>query len=181
MSRIAITSFLIPSWKINTFTIKTNLIHFFILSLMTPWSVLTNTGNHNVSSSAQEWLWNMPHDYYVTFFYMVLTSVFMLYFCIPSPVAKIDSKWWPYIDVIGYQSNLLQILEMLYSDQNEVEGRSAWGRYGDTGWVCPTPVVELDHTVSWRTTPLRIIVIPAAIFWNIILPRPRNLLKRSGQ
>jgi hypothetical protein len=56
--------------------------------------------------------------------------------------AQIDSKWWPYIDVIGYQNNLLEdsrrILKMLHSkNRNEGEGHhqlSAWDRYGMTGW-----------------------------------------------
>jgi hypothetical protein len=56
-------------------------------------------------------------------------------------IAKIDSKWWPYIDVIGYQDNLLQdsrrILKMLYSNPDEVKGQSAWDRYGITGWGAP--------------------------------------------
>jgi hypothetical protein len=60
-------------------------------------------------------------------------------------IAKIDSKWWPYIDVIGYQNNLLEdsrrILKMLYSENREEgEGHhhsSAWDRYGLTGWGAP--------------------------------------------
>jgi hypothetical protein len=60
-------------------------------------------------------------------------------------VAKIDSKWWPYIDVIGYQNNLHEdskrILKMLYSKNcDEGEGHhqlSAWDRYGITGWGAP--------------------------------------------
>jgi hypothetical protein len=60
-------------------------------------------------------------------------------------IAKIDSKWWPYIDVIGYQNNLLEdsrrILKMLYpKNRDEGEGHlqlSAWDRYGMTGWGVP--------------------------------------------
>jgi hypothetical protein len=59
-------------------------------------------------------------------------------------ITKIDSKWWPYIDVIGYQNNLLEdsrhILKMLYSkNREEGEGHhsSAWDRYGMTGWGAP--------------------------------------------
>jgi hypothetical protein len=61
-------------------------------------------------------------------------------------IAKIDSKWWPYIDVIGYQNNLFEdsrrILKMLYSKNNRDEGEgyyqsSAWDRYGTTGWGVP--------------------------------------------
>ena len=56
-------------------------------------------------------------------------------------VAKIDFKWWPYIDVIGYQNNLVmdsqRILKMLHSDRDQVKGRSAWDRYGSTGWGAP--------------------------------------------
>jgi hypothetical protein len=59
-------------------------------------------------------------------------------------IAKIDSKWWPYIDVIGYQNNLFEdsrrILKMLYSNRDDGEGHhnsSAWDRYGMTGWGAP--------------------------------------------
>ncbi len=52
-------------------------------------------------------------------------------------IAKIDSKWWDYIDVIGYQHNLLHdskaILSQLTSARDE-SGQSAWERYGITGW-----------------------------------------------
>ena len=52
-------------------------------------------------------------------------------------IAKIDAKWWPYIDVIGYQHNLLNdsknILSQLTSTRDE-SGKSAWERYGVTGW-----------------------------------------------
>ena len=53
-------------------------------------------------------------------------------------VEKIDEKWWPYLDFIGYQSNLLEdsqkLLRSLTSLSDEVEGRSAWDRYGASGW-----------------------------------------------
>jgi hypothetical protein len=58
-------------------------------------------------------------------------------------ISKIDSKWWPYIDVIGYQNHLLEdsrrILKMLYSNRDDGEGHqsSAWDRYGMTGWGAP--------------------------------------------
>ena len=52
-------------------------------------------------------------------------------------IAKMDSKWWDYIDVIGYQHNLLHdskaILSQLTSARDE-SGQSAWERYGITGW-----------------------------------------------
>ena len=53
-------------------------------------------------------------------------------------VEKIDRKWWPYIDFIGYQNNLLEdsqkLLRRLTSQMDEVEGRSLWDRYGSSGW-----------------------------------------------
>ena len=53
-------------------------------------------------------------------------------------LAKIDAKWWPYIDFIGYQNNLLEdaktLLKSLKSTRDPVPGRSAWDRYGKTGW-----------------------------------------------
>lgn len=53
-------------------------------------------------------------------------------------IAKIDLKWWPYIDLIGYQNNLLHdsknILKHLTSARDEEEGRTAWERYGEKGW-----------------------------------------------
>ena len=53
-------------------------------------------------------------------------------------VEKIDQKWWSYIDFIGYQNNLLddsqQLLRRLTSLKDDVEGRSAWDRYGISGW-----------------------------------------------
>lgn len=51
-------------------------------------------------------------------------------------IAKIDKKWWPYIDKIGFQHNLLndskEILSQLTSSRND--GISAWDSYGTTGW-----------------------------------------------
>lgn len=53
-------------------------------------------------------------------------------------LAKIDSKWWPYIDFVGYQNNLVQdaetLLKTLTSTRDPVKGRTAWERYGKTGW-----------------------------------------------
>jgi hypothetical protein len=53
-------------------------------------------------------------------------------------VAKIDSKWWPYIDFIGHQNNLVEdakvLLQTLTSTKDPVAGRTAWERYGKSGW-----------------------------------------------
>jgi len=53
-------------------------------------------------------------------------------------IAKIDDKWWPYIDAIGYQNNLTSdaqtLLKSLTSTRDPVPNRSAWERYGSTGW-----------------------------------------------
>jgi hypothetical protein len=53
-------------------------------------------------------------------------------------IKKIDPKWWPYINVIGYQNNLLEdsksILKMLYSNRDQ---SSAWDKFGITGWGAP--------------------------------------------
>ena len=53
-------------------------------------------------------------------------------------LAKIDSKWWPYIDFIGYQNNLVEdaetLLKTLTSTRDPVPGRTAWERYGEKGW-----------------------------------------------
>ena len=53
-------------------------------------------------------------------------------------LAKIDSKWWPYIDFIGYQNNLVSdaktLLKTLTSTKDSVVGRTAWERYGASGW-----------------------------------------------
>ncbi len=53
-------------------------------------------------------------------------------------LAKIDSKWWPYIDFIGYQNNLVKdaetLLKTLTSTKDSVAGRTAWTRYGEKGW-----------------------------------------------
>ena len=69
---------------------------------------------------------------------------------------KIDSKWWPYIDVIGYQSNLLHdsqhILKTLYSNRDEVEGRSAWDRYGVTGWGMSNECENRTHSFLEENT-----------------------------
>jgi len=51
---------------------------------------------------------------------------------------KIDAKWWPFINFIGYQSNLQKdsrrLLELLYSSTDSIANRSAWERYGESGW-----------------------------------------------
>ena len=53
-------------------------------------------------------------------------------------VVKIDKKWWPYIDFIGHQENLLEdaerLLRSLTSSRDPIPGRTAWERYGITGW-----------------------------------------------
>jgi hypothetical protein len=53
-------------------------------------------------------------------------------------MAKIDAKWWPYIDFIGYQNNLVEdaktLLKTLTSTKDPIEGRTAWERYGKSGW-----------------------------------------------
>jgi len=53
-------------------------------------------------------------------------------------ISKIDSKWWPYVDIIGYQDNLQSdaqnILKHLTSARDSVSGRTAWERFGITGW-----------------------------------------------
>ena len=63
-------------------------------------------------------------------------------------VEKIDSKWWPYIDHIGYQHNLLEdskeILSMITSVNDDAETEtetetsiSAWDKFGGSGWGAP--------------------------------------------
>lgn len=53
-------------------------------------------------------------------------------------LAKIDSKWLPYIDIIGYQHNLhhdaKKILSGLTSSRHGVGEDSAWDKYGVSGW-----------------------------------------------
>ena len=53
-------------------------------------------------------------------------------------LAKIDSKWWPLIDFVGYQHNLVEdaqtLLKTLTTTKDPVENRTAWERYGQTGW-----------------------------------------------
>ncbi len=53
-------------------------------------------------------------------------------------ILMIDAKWWPYIDWIGHQDNLLhdskEILRQLTSNKDKHVGRSAWERYGVSGW-----------------------------------------------
>jgi len=48
---------------------------------------------------------------------------------------KIDSKWWPYFNFIGYQHNLQQDAKRLLSHvHSKVDGRSAWEKLGSSGW-----------------------------------------------
>jgi hypothetical protein len=53
-------------------------------------------------------------------------------------LAKIDPKWWPFIDFVGYQNNLVKdaktLLKALTSTRDPVPGRTAWERYGKSGW-----------------------------------------------
>lgn len=52
-------------------------------------------------------------------------------------VDKIDDKWWPFINFMGYQSNLVddakKLLETITSTRDPMK-RSAWTRYGMNGW-----------------------------------------------
>jgi hypothetical protein len=49
--------------------------------------------------------------------------------------SKIDSKWWPYFNFIGYQQNVQQDAHRLLSLlRSNVDGRSAWERVGSSGW-----------------------------------------------
>jgi hypothetical protein len=71
-------------------------------------------------------------------------------------MAKIDPKWWPYIDIIGYQHNLLndskRILSQLTStrtrDDHESgkKSASAWERYGVTGWGASDECENRPHS-----------------------------------
>ena len=51
---------------------------------------------------------------------------------------KLDEKLWPYINFIGYQHNLVEdaktLLQSLTSTRDPVAGRTAWERYGVSGW-----------------------------------------------
>jgi hypothetical protein len=48
---------------------------------------------------------------------------------------KIDSKWWPYFNFIGYQHNLQEDTKRLLSQLvSDVDGRSAWDKVGASGW-----------------------------------------------
>lgn len=53
-------------------------------------------------------------------------------------LGKIEEKWWPYIDMIGYQKNITHyskhILLNITSSREGGEGMSAWERYGASGW-----------------------------------------------
>eukprot|EP00558_Chaetoceros_sp_UNC1202_P004209 CAMPEP_0197249990 /NCGR_PEP_ID=MMETSP1429-20130617/50525_1 /TAXON_ID=49237 /ORGANISM="Chaetoceros sp., Strain UNC1202" /LENGTH=329 /DNA_ID=CAMNT_0042711707 /DNA_START=70 /DNA_END=1059 /DNA_ORIENTATION=+ len=53
-------------------------------------------------------------------------------------IAKIDQKWFPYIDTIGYQHDLLNnaqaLLKTLTSQRDDKPQRTAWRRYGMKGW-----------------------------------------------
>ncbi len=62
---------------------------------------------------------------------------------------KIDSKWWPYIDAIGYQNNLLHdakhILSHLTSTRDK-SGKTAWERYGVSGWGASDECENRTHS-----------------------------------
>ena len=53
---------------------------------------------------------------------------------------KLDKKWWPYMNFIGHKSNIQddakRLLQTIVSDTDKVEGqgRTAWDRYGVSGW-----------------------------------------------
>ena len=51
-------------------------------------------------------------------------------------VAKIDSKWWPYIDFVGHQENLVNDAKALLSGLTSTmfPSQNAWERYGTRGW-----------------------------------------------
>jgi len=62
---------------------------------------------------------------------------------------KIDDKWWPYINWIGHQENLLhdskEILKQLTSDRDEEKNRSALERYGISGWGAEQGCEDRPH------------------------------------
>ena len=49
--------------------------------------------------------------------------------------AKIDPKWWPYFNFIGYQNNLQEDSKRLLSRlHSNADGKTAWERVGSSGW-----------------------------------------------
>jgi len=49
--------------------------------------------------------------------------------------SKIDSKWWPYFNFIGYHHNLQQDAKRLLSQLiSSRDGMNAWDKLGSTGW-----------------------------------------------
>eukprot|EP00551_Chaetoceros_affinis_P017069 CAMPEP_0203699706 /NCGR_PEP_ID=MMETSP0091-20130426/28044_1 /ASSEMBLY_ACC=CAM_ASM_001089 /TAXON_ID=426623 /ORGANISM="Chaetoceros affinis, Strain CCMP159" /LENGTH=259 /DNA_ID=CAMNT_0050572659 /DNA_START=15 /DNA_END=790 /DNA_ORIENTATION=+ len=49
--------------------------------------------------------------------------------------SRVDEKWWPYIDYIGYMDNLNDDAKKLFSSiRSSVDGVSAWDRIGVSGW-----------------------------------------------
>jgi hypothetical protein len=49
--------------------------------------------------------------------------------------SRIDEKWWPYINVIGYMENLSDDAKVLLkSIHSNITGESAWDKIGKTGW-----------------------------------------------
>lgn len=71
-------------------------------------------------------------------------------------ITKIDSKWWPYIDIIGYQDDLQNdaqnILKHLTSARDDVSERTAWDRYGVTGWGASNGCENRTHSFLEENT-----------------------------
>lgn len=54
-------------------------------------------------------------------------------------LGRIDTKWWPYIDVTGYHHNLYNDSKKILSRVTSPDGKSAWDKYGATGWKSSQP------------------------------------------
>jgi len=57
--------------------------------------------------------------------------------------SRINLKWWPYINFIGYHQNVAEDSKRLLSSLvSLVDGRNAWEKFGRTGW-------GPNHTMSF--------------------------------
>jgi len=97
------------------------------------------------------------HEHYDFFLYQITTTLQDNVHW-RSIYSRIDEKWWPYINHVGYMENLSDDAKaFLQSIHSSVSGISAWDKIGTTGWSdnersCEATIGSEGHFLAARDT-----------------------------